>query len=380
MKKFKQHQFKARESVRGFGLVELMVAILISLLTVFAVVQMMSTYGKQERIGGSINETQNNALQALSIISTDAREAGFGFASPDLQNCINPATGALGVAASVNSLDVTLQTAAVEIVDGGMGPDVVTFRFSKGFRPNAPISTAGGMLSPDANIPVSSTFGIQAGQLGIVSDTAKKCTLFQVSSIANISNPKELVTDEAKEPANNYNPSPAPIGWIPYVAGSKVYPLGEIIERTYSVKSDSKVLQLNESVNLIANGEVALLVEGIVDLQVQYGIASPKIPGASSDREVLEWVSATGAIWSSPSVADRERIKAVRFAIVARSNIEDKNYTVNPIMLWPLVEVGNGAIVSNEQKYTPPNGDMHKRHRVLRAIIPLKNLQWGESS
>ena len=56
----------------------------------------------------------------------------------------------------------------------------------------------------------------------------------------------------------------------------------------------------------------------IVNIQAQYGISVTE-----DSNIVAQWVDATGATWAAPVLADRNRIKAVRIAVVARNGQPD---------------------------------------------------------
>jgi type IV pilus assembly protein PilW len=124
------------------------------------------------------------------------------------------------------------------------------------------------------------------------------------------------------------------------------------------------------------------VVVGIVNLQVQYGISA-----AANSNQVVQWVDATGGTWSAPTVADRNRIKSIRIAVVARNaKIETGNVTTacssttaaapTGLCAWegnvtspaPVVDLSNGA---NWARY---------RYRVFETIIPLRNMIWSRDT
>jgi type IV pilus assembly protein PilW len=79
----------------------------------------------------------------------------------------------------------------------------------------------------------------------------------------------------------------------------------------------------NEFVYRVNNGNLERngvpIVSGIVNIQAQYGIST-----ASSANQIEQWVDATGSTWAAPSVTDRNRIKGVRIAVVARNGQYEK--------------------------------------------------------
>jgi type IV pilus assembly protein PilW len=124
-------------------------------------------------------------------------------------------------------------------------------------------------------------------------------------------------------------------------------------------------------------------VAGIVGIQAQYGISA-----AANSNQVTQWVEATAATgWNAPSVANRNRIKAVRIAVIARNPKMETGVvttacssttTAAPTGLcaWagstpspaPAIDLSADA---NWQKY---------RYRVFETIIPLRNMIWAKDT
>jgi type IV pilus assembly protein PilW len=109
----------------------------------------------------------------------------------------------------------------------------------------------------------------------------------------------------------------------------------------------------------------------VVNLQAQYGVAP------ANSQTVNEWVDATGATWAAPGAADQARIKAVRLAIVTRSeNREPEDLPPDEIVLWNDGDVdGDG----DDDTATMPLVGAERRYRysVLRVVIPLVNVIWA---
>jgi type IV pilus assembly protein PilW len=117
----------------------------------------------------------------------------------------------------------------------------------------------------------------------------------------------------------------------------------------------------------------------IVNIQAQYGISN-----VGTSDTITSWVDAAGGTWAAPSVANRNRIKAIRIAIVARNGQLEKVNVTNAcssliaasptgLCAWagtvadsaPAIDVSNDA---NWQRY---------RYRVFTAIIPLRSMIWS---
>ena len=94
--------------------------------------------------------------------------------------------------------------------------------------------------------------------------------------------------------------------------GSYLACLGSWTRTTYSVANG----------NLLANGTP--VVAGILALKAQYGVAA-----TPNSNTVAAWVDAGTAPWNAPTSAERDRIKAVRLALVARNAHYERDLVSN---------------------------------------------------
>jgi type IV pilus assembly protein PilW len=135
-------------------------------------------------------------------------------------------------------------------------------------------------------------------------------------------------------------------------------------------------------------------VAGIVNLQVQYGISAAGL--ISSDPNfnfVTQWVDASGGTWSAPTVVNRNRIKGIRIAVVARNaKIEPAIVTTacssttaaapTGLCAWDATSA-TPAIASPAPAIDLSAGDpdwLRYRYRVFETIIPLRNLVWARET
>lgn len=120
---------------------------------------------------------------------------------------------------------------------------------------------------------------------------------------------------------------------------------------------------------LMRNGQE--LVSDIVSLQAQYGV-SP-----TSNSEIInEWQDASGA-WAAPNIDNRNRIKAVRLAVIARNGLFERDVVSQDcngaasgparVCLW------DGNTNANLSASLGADWD-HYRYRVYELIVPLKNV------
>jgi type IV pilus assembly protein PilW len=205
--------------------------------------------------------------------------------------------------------------------------------------------------APTGNdVPVENSLGCQAGDVTLAI-TGTNCDMSIASAVP------DTTTITLKELAGA-------------VAGAHLSCLGTWNEVTYSVNNG----------NLERDGEPT--VSGIVNLQAQYGVSA-----TADSNQVTAWVNPTGATWAAPTVADRNRIKAVRIAIVARNAKTETDAvttrctttkgTVNDgpcawedgdVDAAPAINLVDDADGTSWQRY---------RYRVFETIVPLRNVIWS---
>jgi type IV pilus assembly protein PilW len=124
-------------------------------------------------------------------------------------------------------------------------------------------------------------------------------------------------------------------------------------------------------------------------LQAQYGVSN-----VGNSNQVVQWVDATVANgWAAPSVANRNRIKAIRVAVITR-NTKIEPYAVTNLCssitvasptglcAWDATSA-NPSIASPAPlvDLSPGNANWARYHyRVFETIIPLRNTIWSKNT
>ena len=117
---------------------------------------------------------------------------------------------------------------------------------------------------------------------------------------------------------------------------------------------------------------------GIVNIQAQYGVST-----TASSNQVTSWVNASGGTWAAPTVADRNRIKAIRIAVVARNaKIEQSVVTTTAPVAWAGTVTPDTTVwAAPTIDLSPGNTDWGKyRYRVFETIVPLRNVMWSKDT
>lgn len=378
----------------GFGLVEIMVGIVIGLLTILAATQIYATFEGQKRTTVHGGDARTNGMVALHIIEQDVRPAGYGVmtAGRDLP--------CLTIRAYNSELpgNYTITMAPILIHDGGAGADAVTTLYSTASTAGIATTTlAKAMPSSSAVFFVNSVIALKPNDLVVISEPGLDCALVGVTSVNDVTN--NVVHNSGNRPPNNkHNPPgghnifPEPPGCTPngnppprcgYNVGARVTNFGQLVNRQYDIDKDSlRVTDLSKGATAAA---VSLVADGVVTMQAVYGVSLNKPPNTVDHTKpaddplpagdnITDWVPATG-VWAmlrdadgnliSPDAVRLRSIRAVRLALVARSNLQEKT-EVSPATL-PLWKDGPSYAVP-DQKY---------RYHVYQTIIPLRNMVWG---
>lgn len=324
----------------GFSLVEIMVGLVIGLLTTLVIMQIFSSFEGQKRTTTGSADAQTSGSVALYTITRDLQRAGYGLipANTSPLDC-NPApTTAAGA-----SVDLS----PVVITDGGDDPgasDTVVIRF--GSSPMGGVPTQIGAIT-GTTVTMSTNLGCLAGDSALITNG----TNCQIRTVTGLDTDTGVVLDNATG----------------LLVGAQLACLGNWTQTSYQVADGTLMVNGNQRAS------------GIVNLQAQYGISA-----SVDSNQVVSWVNATDD-WAAPSIANRNRIKAIRIAVVARNEQYEKELvsaacssTTDPapsgVCAWagtedspaPAIDLSN---IDSWQNY---------RYRVFETIVPLRNIVWSK--
>lgn len=354
---------------------EIMVGLAIGMLATVVIMQVFSVFEAQKRTTTGTADAQTNGSIALYTITRELQMAGWG-----LHPVSDPAdsTPSANAYSALKCATLTVDGIAgfdsailfpVVINDGGAGAsDSITIRYGDSMKGGTPA-----LIGIPAGNPVTvgNNFSCANGDRVLLFDGAN-CALTTVTALS-------------VPPVNTGITLASPAGATP---GVHLSCLGTWNQPTYSVNSVNNVSTLMRSG--VAN------VTDIVNIQAQYGISA-----TVNDNQVVQWVNATGAPWAAPAAADRNRIRAIRIAVVARnSKKETGNVTTacssttaaapTGLCAWdatsalptPLVAPFVASPAPTITVANDPDGGSWQRYRyrVFETIIPLRNLIWTRST
>ena len=346
----------------GFGLVEVMVAMVIGLLVTIVIFQVFAVFESQKRTTTSGGDSQQNGLLALYTIQREARMAGYGINYVPLLGCNVIAYDA---GPPVRNFNFTL--APVQITDGASGaPDSITVVYGDSNNLMASVRLLQAAAAADTFFVVDNAFGFTAGDTIIAGEVGKSCSLGTVNSVAasNVNRPAGSYTD-ANGATNvaRYNKSGG-LGvdygvWnVATQSGGRLFDLGlapAVV--TYSVQNSQLTVQ-----NLLTGANPSAVIDGIVQLQAQYG------KDTDGDGAVDSWTAAapvTSADWAA--------VLALRLAVVARSQqFERPNAQTGVCNTTTSAPTWAGGAIdltadANWQCY---------RYRLFETIVPVRNQIW----
>lgn len=365
----KLHQIKTYQT--GVSLIELMVGLVIGLLATLVIMQVFSVFEGQKRTTSGSADAQTNGAIAMMNIQRSVQMAGYGLSMPmaDIDNsslkCAPFADFRLDAADPASTINLF----PLQIQDGGGNAnDTIIVRYSTSAKGAVPVEIT---QVTGNQLDVKNVIGC-----GAELTTAAYAALYPAER-PNI----VLITRGATCGMAFVNqqpiagaigvPSTIQITAAPDVftnagttikAQDKVTCMGNWASHTFSVNNNNELQRNQQSI-----------ISGVVGLQAQYGVSA-----SAADNNVTNWVDATG-VWANPTVANRNRIKAIRVAVVLRNGLREReNVTAansQDLIAWRGAN-GAGTTISvgalpNWQQY---------RYRTFSTTIPMRNMLWSREA
>jgi len=362
---------------QGFTITELMVAVVISLITMLAIAAVMTVNDRIHRSTAGTSDAQTTGALALFTLERDARMAGFGIVNSNSMGCspiqyyFKSGGGNCGVecySQPVNAASVfpALSFAPIVIEDGaGNTPDALTFTYANPSQRIIPGVLDETMPSPSAELKLDDVTGFAENDMVIVhTPGTNSCALMQVTQVQGASSQKLQHNSGNSAP---WNPVGGGSLFPAYQKGALVYNMGRPIVRRYDVNSNN--LRLTEYFTYVTptsipgfSADPFILYEQIVDLQAQYG------KDTNGDGVVETWDNVTPA-----NAAGWTQVLSVRIGLLVRSKDEEREV--------------EGACEATTVQPTWAGGDLTVpggipscfKYRVFETTVPLRNMIWRET-
>lgn len=365
---------KSGRTHSGFSLVEILVGMVIGLLASLVIMQVFSVFEGQKRTTTGSADAQINGSIALYTLKRDAEMAGFGlpvFSNSNTPlNCTTmPIFDHDGDAGTPN-----IDMFPVVITDGGASGASDRIAIRSGRTSAAGIPSSVTVAGTTATFTSNNNMGCQAGDWAIII-LGPNCAMAQVAST--------LLSPSTRAIWNSM-----PLTGTPAVTSGSMACIGQYkkdppyddhsspMEYLYWVDNGNLVLGGNPA----TSGSGTPIVAGIVNLQAQYGISA-----AANSNQIISWVDASGGTWGAPTVNDRNRIKAIRIAVVARNgNTLEKTNVTNVCSATTGANTGlcawqgiTGSPAPSIDLTADTNWQRY-RYRVFETIIPLRSIIWSK--
>lgn len=353
---------------QGFSLVELMIGLVIGLIATLVITNVLSTFEQKKRTTTGAADAQTNGSIALYSLMRDSQNAGFGlpvYASDQTPfNC--PVTTTTNNAAS----GIGIFPVVIVNGNGANGSDTISIRYGDTMRGGGAVAILAGTSANNAT--VDNNIGCQTGDNVLIVNTGTSPSTYScnMSTVTGIS-------AAGVSPVTITISNGAGVGLI---EGNFLSCLGSWNEFQYAVAN-----------NQLTRAGVPLMPD-IVNLQAQYGISD-----IANSNQVTSWVDATG-IWAynfaagTPSLSNRNRIKAIRVAIVARDGLLQTGNVTNAcssltaaaptgLCAWSGTDTINGVDIVNAAPSIDLTADANwqrYRYKVYETIIPIRNVIYSK--
>lgn len=372
---------KSQRLQSGFSLVELLVGLLIGLVATLAISNLFTGFEARKRAITGGSDAQSNGVLAMYYMQRDAQNAGYGL---PLYNSSDPSPLLCPIETSINQGGVVINLSPVVIVDGGAGSDIVRIRYGNPASGGASLRATGTITTPTLD---GRLIGCQENDVVLYHQTpsSPNCSLARLKKLnadRTINTLSELNTPPTASPVTILNGA----DWVRFSC------LGAWNQYEYRV---SGTLELTRSggtpgTDPFPNAAAIPVASDIVSLQAQYGISdtidptSPSATAAGFLNRVDRWVDATGIFGDTISLIDRNRIRAIRIAVVTRDgNLQKKAVS----------QACNGSVAGLakvcvwQADANPANVDLtavpqwqQYRYRTFEANIPLRNILWNRDA
>ncbi len=342
----------ANHNQTGFTLVEIMVGLVIGMLVSIVIVQVLSTFEAQKNTTTGTADAQTNGSIALFSVGREIQQAGYTLlpVTDSPLECTTITFGGPSTNTSITSISPITIVNGVAAA-GVSASDSITIRYGTSPGGGIPAQITASPVGND--VTIQTNFGCAPQDISLII-TGSTCAISRVSALTGTT----TVTLEDTTAA---------------ISGANLACLGAWNTVTYAINNG----------NLERNGQASM--SGIVNLQAQYGMSAAGLPSTDPHfNQVAQWVDA-GAVLNN---IDRNRIKAIRIAVVARSpKMESTAVTAVCGSLTAAAPAGlcawEGSVASPapliDLSANDPNW-LRYRYRVFNTIIPLRNVIWSKDT
>ena len=388
------YQKDHRRHSSGFSLVEILVGMVIGMIGIIVIMQVFTLFEGQKRTTGGGSEAQNTGAIALSSISDDIRQGGYGFNLINLIGC----SVVLRPGVTLNAMaPVTINSASIPAGDANTDTLLIAY----GNSDILPEANSIVLPAIDAShLSVQSYKSFQVGDYVIATPLGRSCTAINpaiLNQVTTVTNPTLTITP----------------GGATAVTPGLLFNLGKTVTiHAYAVRNgnltvcDYMVNDCGSAGNVTPlDSTVWVPIAGnIVSLRAQYGqdITNNEPSVVSANLGVMDGVV---DIYSQTSPANTGVVKdacgwlrtlSIRLALVARNTQLEKTAVTAAAPLWEGSSAANnnpnwagstaGASANPIDLTKYPDGTLmpqltdltyqwqHYRYKVFQTTVPIRNI------
>ena len=390
----------ARHPSRGFSMVELMVAMVISLIGVIIIFQVFETSEGVRRTATSGGDAQQNGAVALYFMERDLRNAGMGINDTIYYAPVCNMIGSDSSRTTPNLPPMILAPAFIAAGANAQTPDQLSVFYGSQNQIANSTTLVANMVLPTSPLTVQTRFGFRPGDLVLLLEpgSGKNCAFMEVTSLPAVPSNQinhdpgtyTLAAGLVSVPAR-FNPAAGmgvTYGGANTASVARVFNLGNLHDDLNFPASQNVTLPVYNQYSIAANNTLTVsnafvisggvpavnsVADNIVHMRADYGVDD----GPANDGILDRYISATPN-WS--------QVIAIRIAVVARSALAEKpaggGATCNTTTVPPTWSGDTGGARSFDLSAIPlPAGVTWQcyRYRVFETTVPLRNWIWKSS-
>lgn len=376
---------------RGLSMVELLVAMALSLIGTVIIFQVFEVSEGIKRTATSGGDAQQNGTIALYVMERDLRNSGMGVNETASAGCNIVGYDSTRTPQNFPVAPATMLLSPARIIPGATAtdPDQLTVFYASQTHSAGATTLTADMTSATDPLRVRNRYAFRAGDLILLHEpgTTKNCVIMEVTAVPTAQ------SDQINHDAGTYtlpggggvsaryNPGGGlgvSYGGANTANAARVFNLGNLYDangitmpvyNTYAVAANTLTV-----VSAFSSNPAAAVADNIVHLRARYGVDDGVNDGSvtyhgtfvAGDGIVDRFISAT---------PDWTRIIAVRVAVAARSALAEKPSSGTVCDTTTAAPAWSGGTFdlsadANWRCY---------RYRVFETTVPLRNWIWRSS-
>ncbi len=373
---------RARRSA-GFTLIELMVAVAISLVLTLAITLMLVRYEGQRRNLTSANDSSIGGAYVAYLLDRSVRSAGSGFTQSwrssfgcrllVARSSTTTLPRSTAFPAPFASVPQTVRLAPV-LVHAGVGTDssdVLAVHTGSSGLGESPLRVLTGSAAA-AQLRVPATVGLRGGDLALVFQNNTDCLMEQVST-GFTGGADQLLTFGSTYATTQQGTTR--LQDMGATTAAYVAPVGNITTNLPQFQligvGPNATLVTHDMLQLDGTDSVVAVADGVADMRVLYGVDT------NDDGRVDSWQSPGSSPWDVASLTDGSatartnlsRIIALRIGLLIRNSAPERAaQSASSLTLFS--ELGSTLQVSR----TLTSAEQLLRWRTLEFTVPLRNV------